>query len=82
MEYKSSSYSPNIIIFIRTKDQRIRLSDVLCYSATLYNKEFQDIPPGTPAELVFSIDNRETAKNIILSQGLKNSMDIFEFSEN
>jgi len=81
MEYNLTSYSPNIKIYIRTSDQRIRLSDVLCCSATLYNKNFQDIAPGTNAELVFSIDDSETVKKIILSNGLTSKMDIFEFLE-
>ncbi len=74
-------YSPNILIYLKVENKEIRLADVLCETARLYSKDFEDIPPGTPADLVFSIDNKETKKSIILSEGLHKEMSLFSFSE-
>jgi hypothetical protein len=74
-------YSPNILIYLKVENKEIRLADVLCETARLYSKDFEDILPGTPADLVFSIDNKESKKSIILSEGLNKNMNLFSFAE-
>ena len=60
MEHELSNYSPNILIYLKIDDKIIRLSDVLRQTATLYSTDFDDIAPGTIADLVFSVDKKET----------------------
>lgn len=81
MEHQLSSYSPNIIIYLKIDDKIIRLSDVLNQTATLYSTDFEDIAPGTTADLVFSVDKKETKKTVILSEGLRKDMGLFSFRE-
>lgn len=79
MNNLSSSYSPYIQIYLKLRDQVIRLLDVLCETARLYSRDFEPIPPGTPAELIFSINSNESSQSIILHQGLSSDQDIFSF---
>lgn len=81
MEHQLPNYSPNIIIYLKIDDKIIRLSDVLHQTATLYSEDFEDIAPGTMADLVFSIDKKETKKTITLSEGLRKDMSLFSFKE-
>ena len=81
MEHEFSNYSPNILIYLKIDDQIIRLSDVLRQTATLYSTDFDDIAPGTIADLVFSVDKKETKKTVILSEGLRKDMGLFSFQE-
>jgi hypothetical protein len=79
MDIQSSSYSPHIIIYLKLCDKVIRLSDVLCETARLYTRDFEPIAAGTTAELVFSIDDKESSQRITLHEGLKSDQDIFSF---
>jgi hypothetical protein len=81
MEHRLSNYSPNILIYLKIDDKIIRLSDVLCQTATLHSNDFEDIAPGTMADLIFSVDKKETKKTIILSEGLRKDMGLFSFKE-
>ena len=81
MGHELSNYSPNILIYLKIDDQIIRLSDVLRQTATLYSTDFDDIAPGTIADLVFSVDKKETKKTVILSEGLRKGMGLFSFQE-
>jgi len=79
MEIKSSSYSPQVIIYLKFGDNVIRLADVLFETARLYTRDFDTIEPGTKADLVFSIDKEESYHSIILHEGLAANQDIFSF---
>lgn len=78
MDYKSSGYSPNILIHLEIGEKKIRLSDVLYDSATLY--EQAEIAPNTRAVLVFSIDGDEEREEIVLRQGISGRDTIIRFS--
>ena len=82
MKYELSNYSPNILIYLKIDNQIIRLSDVLHQTATLYSKDFDDIAPGAIADLVFSVDKKETKKTVTLIEGLRKNMGLFSFKEN
>lgn len=68
MNYKSTSYSPNILIFLEIGKTKVRLADVLYQSAMLY--ETVTLPPGTRADLVFQIDGVEEREGVMLDSGI------------
>ena len=68
MDPVKSSYSPNILIYLEVEGKKVRLSDVLSDTATLY--ESAEFPPGTAASLVFSIDGIEERQDVVLPDGI------------
>ena len=62
------SYSPHIVIYLEVGEKKIRLSDVLYNSATVY--ESSEFPPETKAALVFSINGVEEREEVILQDGM------------
>lgn len=64
----STSYSPHIQIYLDIKGRKIRLSDVLFQTATLF--EQTTVPPQTTALLVFSIDGVEETEEVLLENGI------------
>ena len=68
MEHQLTNYSPNIIIYLKIDDKIIRLSDVLHQTATLYSEDFEDIAPGTMADLVFSIDKKDNSIELLSTE--------------
>ena len=70
MASQDLSYSPNILIYIEVGKKKIRLADVLCQSATLYQKADHELPKGTVASLVFHIGNNIERQEVILQNGL------------
>lgn len=81
MALKNSSYSPNILIYLEIGEKIIRLADVLCETATLYESDYSEVKPNTQAFLVFSVDGVEQRKNIVLHQGISKGASMFFSSE-
>ena len=75
---ESSSHSPNIIIYLEIGTRKVRLSDVLYNSATLF--ENAEVPPQTRATLVFSIDGVEEREDVMLDQGISSNESLIRFS--
>jgi len=73
-----SGHSPNIIIYLEIGTRKVRLSDVLYNSATLF--ENAEVPPHTKAALVFSIDGVEEREDVILDQGISGNESLINFS--
>jgi len=65
------SYSPNILIYLEIGEQTVRLADVLENTATLYGEA--EIPPGTEATLVFSVDGNKESQRVLLPEGITSS---------
>jgi hypothetical protein len=77
MDTLQSSFSPHILIYFEIGSRQIRLSDVLYDSATVY--EPADVPPGTRASLVFSIDGKLDREDVVLTEGLSSNNSIVRF---
>ena len=80
MDSRAVYYSPNILIYLEAGEKKVRLSDVLLGSATLY--ECAEFPPETAASLVFSIDGVEERKEIVLHDGISKGQSIVSFTTN
>ena len=78
MRVPDSSYSPDILLYLLIGEKRVRLADVLMETARLY--ESTECPPGTGAELIFSIDGAEKRQAIMLDEGLSKDKKFFSFS--
>ena len=76
----AESYSPNILIYFEIGEQRIRLSDVLCENATLYDSEFSEVPPGVPAHLVVLVGDEEERQLVFLDHGVSKQSSVIHFS--
>ena len=76
----AESYSPNILIYFEIGEQRIRLSDVLCDNATLYDSEFADVPPGVMAQLVVTVGDEEERRLVVLDEGISKQRNLVRFS--
>lgn len=68
MNQESSSYSPNILIYLEIDQRKIRLADVLYDSATLY--EEVEASPGSRGHLVMEIDGSKESQEVILERGI------------
>lgn len=75
------SYSPDVLIYLEIGEKTIRLADVLCETATLYESDYPEVKPNTQAFLVFSLDGVEQRKNIVLHQGISKGASMLFFSE-
>ena len=69
-------YSPTILIYLKVGEQTIRLSDVLYDTATIY--EPAEVPPGSEASLVFSINGIEQQEDVILPNGISKESEIIQ----
>lgn len=78
MTSANSSYSPNILIYLETEENKIRLADVLYQTATLY--EEAELPANTKASLVISVDGKEKREDIILNKGINKNDTLISFT--
>lgn len=78
MALEQSSYSPNILIYLEIGEKKIRLSDVLYDTATLFERV--EIPADTNASLVFTIDGSEEREDVILKNGISIDESVVSFS--
>lgn len=78
MASANSGHSPNIEIHIEIGQKKIRLSDVLYNSATLF--ETTEVAPNTRALLVFVVDDLEEREEIILEHGISIHDSLIKFS--
>jgi hypothetical protein len=86
MDSEILHHSPRILIYLEIGEKVIRLSDVLCESATLYKAISAEVPPKTAAMLVLSIDGNEQRKKVALPDGITPSSNVvslcYQESEN
>ena len=80
MSSQALSYSPNILIHFEIGEKTIRLSDVLCETATLYDSEFAEVPPGTRATLVVVVGDESERSPVVLDQGISRNDSVVHFS--
>ena len=62
------SYSPNILIYLEFDKKKIRLADVCNDTATIYERTM--ICSGTPADLVFIIDEAEERQKVLVKNSV------------
>lgn len=79
MSLAAKNYSPNVLIYLEWGDQKIRLSDVLNNTATLY-EPVDAVPPGEMAALVFQIDDIPHRDLVLLDEGISPDSDTIAFS--
>ena len=79
MSSQALSYSPNILIRFEIGKQTIRLSDVLCETATIYDADFPDFPPGTEATLVVVVGDESERRDVVLDQGISKASRVVHF---
>jgi hypothetical protein len=78
MDFKSSGYSPDVLIHLEVGEKKIRLADVLYDSATLFDKT--EVAPHSKASLVFSFDGIEEREDIVLDQGISTQDSLIRFT--
>jgi hypothetical protein len=78
MQTIHAGYSPDVRIHLEIGENKIRLSDVLYDTATLYEKA--EVPPQTRAMLVFSIGGKEDREEVILENGISREDSLISFS--
>ena len=63
----SDGYSSDVEIYLLVGDERLRVSNVGRNSLVLW--DCREIPAGTEADLVITIDGEEEVEHVILTQG-------------
>ncbi len=77
MALANTGHSPDIKIHLEIDGRRIRLSDVLYDSATLF--EMVEVAPNSKASLVFFIDGHEEREEIVLERGISKNDSMIKF---
>ena len=74
-----SGHSPDVKIYLITEDQDIRISSVIGEEGTLYDKDFEPLPPETVCHLLITIDGAGSGRKVVLPDGLSPDQETFWF---